>query len=150
MLKYLVFVLAIAISSLSYIPFADAAEAPKQEMRETVSLEPPAEIKKIIDSLEIAGVVDQQLFSSKGDKEFDYALQYMVSFEQYSKSTEELVADVISVFAVTPVKNELGNVEGYKGEFVGVVIYGQNMSWFKDQKTKEAFFKALAEKKATK
>lgn len=153
-LTALIFAMAFSLGIFTGFGRSMAAETQSQapQMREFVSQEPPPVVAELLKTIQVVDALELYRYSSQGNGVVDYAIQYMFSLDEYYRwmmegASEVPNADVVSFFAVVTAKDEQGNAKE-EGRFVGIVSYRDNVSWFKDQLTKEMFGKASEAHKA--
>jgi len=133
-------VLALFIGWAGSAIAADAESTPKEFISETM----PEEVAKMVDNAEVY-VLYRQSISTAGNNVFDYGIVYFVTPEDYIKlmiEGSEPPIYAMSIFALTPVRDEKKTIVDYQSEFVGVVFNVEKVRWFKSQQVKEIFEKA--------
>ncbi len=123
---------------------AEEQVQPPAQMQEFISQQMPDVMLKALDALLVAEV-DRNFFSTEGNDVIDFVV---LSF-----AAEERMADVLFLGAkpdfrvglrLTPAKNEKGELipDKYSTELMAVVLYYQNMAWYKSADAKAIFEKA--------
>lgn len=140
-LAVLAMVFAVLTVGSAYSAEVQQPPAVEQPMKEWISDEMPAELTKILEITPV-GEVGRMTFSSKGTNEIDYGvISFITNPEHYLAALFEGKVDLSILLALTPSKDEKGNIipDSYDSKVVAVVFYEKKMAWYQSAEVKKVF-----------